>query len=150
MQLRNSVEKYSITAKNIYNWDEKGFLIGQASATKRIMTREALERGRITAAAQDGSREFISLLACISADGKAIPPALIYKGESYDLQNTWVDDLDESDEAYFAASTNGWSSDAFGLQWLQKVFNRHTSDKSGQGWRMLIVDGHSSHVNLKF
>ena len=67
----NGIEKYNITAENIYNWDEKGFVIGQASATKRVISKEALESGRITHASQDGSREFISLLVCISADGVA-------------------------------------------------------------------------------
>ena len=65
-------------ADNLYNWDEKGFLIGMASAIQRIMTLEALLSGRITHASQDGSREFLSLLACICADGSALPPALIY------------------------------------------------------------------------
>jgi hypothetical protein len=46
-------------------------VIGQASATKHVMSKEALESGRITHASQDGSREFISLLACISTDGVA-------------------------------------------------------------------------------
>jgi hypothetical protein len=37
------MEKYNITAENIYNWDEKGFLIGIANVVKRIMSREALK-----------------------------------------------------------------------------------------------------------
>ena len=79
------IEKYNITAENLYNWDGKGFIIRQASATKRIMSAEALQSGRIVSASQDSNREFISLLACISADGTALPLALIYKGESNDL-----------------------------------------------------------------
>ena len=66
----------------MYNWDEKGFLISMASATQRIMSLEALHSGRITHASQDGSREFLSLLTSIYADGSALPPALIYKGDS--------------------------------------------------------------------
>src|SRR4051812_37528704 len=81
------------------------------------MTREAYERGRIVSASQDGSREFISLLACICADGTAIPPALIYQGTSGDTQDTWLEDFDHS---------------------------------SGNSRRLLLADGHSSHVNLRF
>ena len=69
----------------MYNWDEKGFLIGMASATQRIMSLEALHSGRITHASQDGSQEFLSLLASICTDGSALPPALIYKGDSNTL-----------------------------------------------------------------
>jgi hypothetical protein len=39
-------------------------------------------------ASQDGSREFISLLACICADGTFLPLALIYKGDLADLQDS--------------------------------------------------------------
>jgi len=129
--LRNGIEKYNITAENLYNWDEKGFIIGQSRTAKRVMTWSALEKGRIMGANQDGSHEFISLLACISADGKSLPPTLIYKGKSNDLQSSWVEDLKEEDEAYFAASKNGWSCDNLGLQWLERVFHHHTKNKSG-------------------
>lgn len=144
-----AVEKYNITAENIYNWDEKGFVIGQATATQRIMNREALESGRITRASQDGSREFISLLACISAIGAVLPPALIYKGDS-SLHDTWLEDWVPGDIAHFAVSSNGWSSNAFGLHWLETIFQRYTSEIAKRSRRLLIVDGHSSHVNLQF
>ena len=108
------------------------------------MTLEALQNGRITQACQDGNREFISLLACINAAGGALPPALIYKGEA--LQSTWLEDLNHQ-LAYFSFSPNGWSSNAIGIHWLKNVFQRHTSH---QRRRLLIVDGHSSHVNMQF
>ena len=52
------------------------------------MSIEALKNGRIQYAYKDNSREFISLLACISANETALPPSLIYKGESGSLQDT--------------------------------------------------------------
>jgi hypothetical protein len=79
------MEDYNITAENMYNWDEKGFLLGLAQKLMRIMTKKMYDSGKIKGAAQDGSREFISLLASICADGTKIPPALIYKGKSGDL-----------------------------------------------------------------
>jgi len=113
------------------------------------MSREALKASRITKAQTDGNREFISLLACICADGTMIPPALIYQGKSHDLQSSWLEDLGE-DTTYFAASDNGWSCNSLGLQWLEKIFDRHTKEKAGRSRRLLIVDGHSSHVNIAF
>jgi hypothetical protein len=64
------IEKYRITAENIWNFDKKGFLIGIRRTLKRIMTVEALKSGQITKLKQDGSREFISILATISAIGR--------------------------------------------------------------------------------
>jgi hypothetical protein len=35
------IKKYYIIAENLYNYDEKGFLISYSSAIKRIMTKKA-------------------------------------------------------------------------------------------------------------
>lgn len=78
--LQEAIEDYLITPDNIWNVDEKGFLIGIASKVRRIMTREAYERGRVRQLAQDGNREFITLIACVSAIGKTTPATLLYKG----------------------------------------------------------------------
>jgi hypothetical protein len=92
------------------------------------------------------------LIASICANGLAIPPSLIYQGESYDLQDTWLDEFDHSTQrAFFACSKNGWSDDTLGLNWLQQVFDRTTKERtSPRDRRLLIVDGHSSHVNMPF
>jgi hypothetical protein len=74
---------------------------------KRIVSKEALKRGKLLGAQQDGSREFISLLACISTAGKRLPPLLIYKGESHDITDTWLEDFGEEDKAWFACTENG-------------------------------------------
>jgi hypothetical protein len=89
-KLIQGIEKYNITAENMYNWDEKGFLLGLAHALKRIITLHAVKSRRIIGASQDGSQEFLSLLACICANGTKLPPALIYRGESHNLLDSWV------------------------------------------------------------
>jgi hypothetical protein len=94
-------------------------MIGMARKLKRIMTRSALKKGKTLVARQDGSREFISLLACICADGTSLSPALIYKGAANELQDSWVEDVKADDLGYFTASPNGWSSNVYGTAWLQ-------------------------------
>jgi len=54
--LIKATKQYNITAENMYNWDEKGFLIGLARTLKRVMTKKMYDSGRITAVKQDGSR----------------------------------------------------------------------------------------------
>jgi hypothetical protein len=124
--------------------------MGFGRSLKRIMTRAALDSGRVSKSKQDGSREFISVLACISAIGKWIPPLLVYKGESGDLMSTWVDEVITDSMAHFTVSPNGWSNNAIGQMWLQKVFQRYTKPLRETQKRLLIVDGHSSHVNMTF
>ncbi|KAF8846818.1 hypothetical protein BDZ45DRAFT_608371, partial [Acephala macrosclerotiorum] len=81
------IEKYSITADNFYNFDEKGFLISIVRTMKRIMTLKAFKSGRITKNKQNGNREFILLLACVSTIGRTILLLFIYKSKSSDLQD---------------------------------------------------------------
>jgi hypothetical protein len=64
------IERYYIIAENIYNFDEKGFLIRFSRSLKRVIAKEALKSKRITKVKQNGSREFISILAYISIIGK--------------------------------------------------------------------------------
>ena len=136
---------------NIYNMDEKGFLIGICNSMKRIVSLQALLSKKLLGACQDGSREFLSLIATICADGTALPPALIYQGGSGDLQNSWLEDFDHSqEEAYFAASPKGWTNEKLGVSWLTGLFEKHTKRKAGFRKRLLIVDGHNSHVNMRF
>jgi hypothetical protein len=82
--------------------------------------------------------------------GIAIPPVLLYKGASRDLQDTWVKDLEEKDPFYFASTENGRTNDTYEIEWLKTVFEPHTRPKKATTKRLLIVNSHSSHVNLTF
>ena len=42
--------------------------------------------------ATDGNRELITVIECVSGDGKVIPPVIIYKGASYYMG--WYQHLD--------------------------------------------------------
>ena len=145
------MQAHRIRPCNVYNMDEKGFLIGICGSKRRIASRAMLANEKLLGACQDGSREFISLVACICADGTALSPALIYAGKSRDLQDAWVEDFDHSiDQAFFASSEKGWTNEELGVSWLQHVFLRETNAKAGMRNRLLILDGHSSHVNWRF
>ena len=131
--------------------DEKGFLIGLCNCKSRIVSKKMLANKKLLGASQDGSREFITLIACICANGTSLPPALIYEGKSLDLQDTWLEDFDASEEeAYFAASERGWTNHRLGLAWLEQVFLPRSGEDLGMRNRLLVLDGHSSHVNWEF
>jgi hypothetical protein len=125
-------------------------LIGICQTTKCIITRETYNKGKIKATRHNSFREFISLLAIIYADSTKILPALIYKGKTNFLQDTWTIDMREK-EVYFSVSTNRWSSNKFRIVYLTQVFDPYTCAKTGpRGTRLLIIDRHSSHINLVF
>ena len=104
-------------------------------------------------AGQDGSREWIIILATICIDGTYLPPSLIYQAISGNLQDTWLDEIRlEKDEAFFSSSPTGWINDELGYAWLTTIFDRYTKQKArnGRDWRLLFVDGHGSHINMRF
>jgi Tc5 transposase DNA-binding domain len=73
--LARKMKEYDIQAQNMYNMDEKGFLIGQLSKVRRVFTRNAYEAGRVEHVMQDGNREWITLIATICADGTGLSPS---------------------------------------------------------------------------
>ena len=76
--LQQKITQYDIAPENTYNMDEKGFAIGVLGRTKRVFSRRQYEKKEVRQARQDGSREWVSLLAAICADGTALPPSIIF------------------------------------------------------------------------
>jgi hypothetical protein len=68
--------------------DEKGFLIGFLTKSKRIYLKKAYEKGTLIGNDQDGNRERIIILACICTDSTDIPLALIYQAVTSNLQDS--------------------------------------------------------------
>ncbi|KAF9733712.1 hypothetical protein PMIN01_08055 [Paraphaeosphaeria minitans] len=43
-----------------------------------------------------------------------------------------------------------WTNNDIGLAWLEQVFDRYTKAKARRSYRLLIVDGHGSHLTQDF
>jgi hypothetical protein len=148
--LHQKITQYHLEARDIYNMDEKGFLIGITSRSKRIFSKRQWEKKEVRASLQDGSREFLTLLACCCADGSSLPPSLIYAAAHGAIQSSWVEEIEAGKhEVFITSSPTGWSNDNVGLAWLEQVFDRYTKQRSGR-WRLLILDGRGSHVTMEF
>jgi hypothetical protein len=147
--LRQKIGQYRTQPQNCYNMDEKGILIGHLQKVKRVFPRALMRRQRLLSTGQDGSREWITLIATICADRSSLPPALIYKATSGDLQDSWLQYYDPQEHpCWFASSPNGWTSDQLSLSWLQSLFHEQTVGKARRDWRLLILDGHGSQCTL--
>ena len=149
--LQLKINQYEVLPENTYNMDEKGFMIGVIGKSKRVFSKSSYGRQHNRQSLHDGNREWITLLAGVCADGSALPPGLIYAADSVNIQSTWVSDLDKATHSVFTAvSPTGWSNDDLGLGWLEQVFNRYTKKKARRRYRLLIMDGHGSHITMKF
>ena len=149
--LRKKIEQYGVEPQHTYNMDEKGFLVGILSKMKRIFSRRRYEEGSIKQLIQDGNREWITTIAAICADGSALSPGLIYQATTGLIQDSWLQDFDlNAQSCFFASSPSGWTNNELGFQWLTQIFERETKAKAQRSWRLLILDGHGSHISMKF
>lgn len=91
------------------------------------------------------------MIAAVCADGRVVPPTILYASPSGNIQERWTKDLEyEDDQVMVGTTKTGWSSDKMGVAWLRDVFDRYTKEKSPLRHRILLLDGHSSHQTQEF
>jgi hypothetical protein len=114
--LHEKIDWYHVEPCHIYNMDEKGFMLGVVGRSKSIFNIALYEDGKRRGTIQDGSREWITLLACICADGSYLEPALIYQSTSGSIQDSWLQTLDpETHQVRISSSPSGWTNNNIGL-----------------------------------
>jgi hypothetical protein len=120
--LHSKMRQYNIEAENVYNMDEKSFFVGITGRSKRIFSKVAWQRKEKTQALQNDSREWITVIAAVCADGKTLPPTLIVQGTK-GLQSTWVDDIKVGEHGVFLGhSPSGWSNNDLGLAFIHSRY----------------------------
>ncbi|KAG6990073.1 ATP-dependent DNA helicase pif1 [Fusarium oxysporum f. sp. conglutinans] len=140
----NVIAKYGIRSDEIYNFDETGFMMGVIASGMVVTGAERRGRPKLV---QPGSREWITVIQAINAEGWAIPPFIIGAGQ-YHLA-TWYRESSLPGDWAIATSPNGWTDNEIGLEWL-KHFDRCTTKQSKNRYRLLILDGHESHHSVDF
>ena len=119
--------------------DESSFAIGDVEASQCIINVTIRQRSQV----KPGCQEQVTAIECICADGSCLPPLIIIKGEK--LSNHWIP-ADIHKDWRFGCNTKGWMSNKHGLQWLHEVFEQLTREKANGNPRLLICDGHDSHI----
>src|SRR5271169_835402 len=77
-----------------------------------------------------------------------IAPFIILKGDKVSI--SWIPSSALELDWYFAASAKGWTNNDRGFEWLTKDFDPVTREKAAGRTRLLICDGHDSHISAKF
>ncbi|KIM94488.1 hypothetical protein OIDMADRAFT_75280, partial [Oidiodendron maius Zn] len=133
---------WGIQDKDIYNFDETGFQIGVSSGEMVLVPKDILA----VYTADPENKELITSVETINYGGRKVPPIIIFAG-AYHLRRYFKNNLDG--DILFARSSSGYSNDKLGLKYLEH-FNRYTQSKSIGQYRMLIFDGHGSHLTQEF
>ena len=141
-EFERCLKHWTIQNEDIYNFDETGFQIGVVSGSKVLVPIHC----EVVYASDPDNKELVTAVVTLNYAGKKVPPMIIFKG-AYHLRKHFDNDLDPN--TYFARSENGFTTDYLGLKYIEH-FNRFTKANTVGRYRLLIFDGHGSHVTQNF
>ena len=138
---QSTLNRYNFALQDIYNMDEKGFVMGLLGILKVVCDKRlrAEEKALIK---HCGKREWVFIIECISADGFPLQPHIIFAGK--ENQYIWRHTL--KGRGSTSATESGWTNNEIGLKWLQECFEPQSKERQRGQYRLLLLDGHCSHV----
>ena len=139
--LNNIYQKYGLKEipQNIWNADESGF------SCDPNKSRIICKKGSKYAKKLISSNEKLSYTVhiCCNAVGEYLPPYIIYKGKNLYKNNC----LNGPPNTLYNVSKNGWMEEPLFYEWFSKMFVTRVNQLPGE--KVLIMDGHSSHISLR-
>ena len=140
-QFEATGKRINVLTEDIYNMDETGLALG-VMTNCQVLASSSKKRAYVKS---PETREWVSVIECVSAAGRKLRCVAIFKGKS--LQTTWFPSTVLG--WFYTTSENGWTSNVIGGEWLRRIFLPETAS-TPQRPRLLIMDGHGSHVSLDF
>jgi hypothetical protein len=143
-QFEAVIDEFDILPENMYNMDETGFSIGAIKSAYVVINKTEQSQ----AVVHPGRQEWATIIECISADGTVLCLFIILKGKN--VLQSWIPDSILTEDWKIEASESGWTNNYLRYLWLSEVFEPATREKAAGRKRLLICDGHESHVSAKF
>jgi len=133
------VLQHQYPPERMYNMDESGFAVGESQSSRALVNVRENSSWKVI----QGRQEWITAIECVSASGVALPPMIIFKAKH--TNTAWIPEHTPVDWR-FSTSTSGWTSDSHAYEWLTTVFEPTTRPTDPSFYRLLIMDGHGSHI----
>ncbi|KAI1003231.1 hypothetical protein K3495_g4979 [Podosphaera aphanis] len=96
--------------------------------------------------ADSENREYVTCMESVSADGITVDSMTVFRGAHY-LEKHFDNDL--NDAVLFAQSESEYTNDYLSYRWFMH-WERFTRPKNPEENRLLIMDGHGSHLTFEF
>jgi hypothetical protein len=133
-----------ILDKDIYNMDETGYFAGTVKQSLVIVPKA----DRAAYIQDPHNRDWITAVEAISGDGYSPPPMIILKGSVH--LATWYSQYSNLPNNYsIGLSNSGYINSDLAMEWLRR-FEEVTRKRTEGKCRLLLLDGHESHVTVDF
>lgn len=146
-RFKEILDVHNVRSDMIFNMDETGFNMG-SGISQRVVIPKGKKRTRFKMHA--GNRDSVTIIECIGSGGQDIPPLVIFKGKLHMYGDHDRMDLGTQKKWFFAVTPNAWTSNDIACDWLVRIFDPATKPHNENDWRLLLMDGHISHVSLEF
>lgn len=135
--LTNLVDKYKLTASQLFNCDETGISVNPKINSKIIACKGKRQVGSLTSAERG---ETVTCLICMSPSGAYMPPMLIFPRKK--MQKEF--ELGLPPGSWAEVHSTGWMNAQLFLIWFKKFVAFSKASKEFPV--LLILDGHSTHT----
>ncbi|RPA71224.1 CENP-B protein, partial [Ascobolus immersus RN42] len=141
------INTFNIPPENIWNFDEKGFIIGLCGRYIVYTRTTRKNPGRLTST---GNCQSTTDDETISAAGKFLPPYIVNKGVIHNAAKFRYISKDVLAGASFANAPEGVMVCTLSIDYLRDHFDKHSRPfmSANCNDRLLIWDSHLSHVSL--
>lgn len=117
------VKIYKIEQENIYNMNEKGFVMKLQRKLRIICFKH--HRSLMTS---DDNREWVSLIKCVNILSEVLKMWIIFKGKLQ--QKSWMKVINDD---HIIISENEWINNEIGFIWLERCFEPETRRRVKEG-----------------
>jgi hypothetical protein len=135
------VRNPDILPENVYNMDETGVLLSVLGTLKVLVNSDKPRPYRKAGV----KRTLVTAIECISADGRCLPPLIIWPAATH--RSTWT--TYPTPGWHFACSKTGYTDTEISLYCIRDVFDPLTRDRANGKARILINDGFGTHESLE-
>lgn len=139
--MHKQLHEPDILQENVYNMDKTGVLWSVLGSSKYLISSDIVKDHRGAGV----RRILIAGVECVSADGRSLPPLIIFPGAA--LRSNWV--CHDAPDWHFACSKKGYMNSSINLEWMSKVFEPQTRARANGRPRVLINDGFGTHESLE-
>lgn len=127
--------------ENVYNMDETGVMLSMLGSAKVLVGRSDEQNSRGAGV----KRTMVTAIECISADGRALLPLIIWPAATH--RSNWT--THPTPGWHYALSENGYNDSKISLEWLIRVFDPQTRERADGKPRVLLSDGFGTHETLE-